>query len=64
MEKENDAERLDRIAYIIDRSCMDAVDLVQFLELTTEDIIAIMPDVLLQHEKKFQLEFGDDEESD
>lgn len=61
MEREHDAERLDRIAYIIDRSCMDAEDLVKFLELTTEDIIAIMPDVLLQHERKFELEFGEDD---
>lgn len=59
MENLNDEETLERITYIIDRSCMDAVDLVKFLELTTEDLIAIMPDVLLQNKHKFELEFGD-----
>jgi len=63
----NDIERLDRISYIIDKSCMDEVDLIKFLELTTEDIIAIMPDVLLQHEHKFLLlhqEVGEEDESE
>lgn len=62
MANKSDEERLERLTYIIDRSCMDAVDLVQFLELTTEDLIAIMPDVLLQHERKFEVELGDGEE--
>ncbi len=63
----NDIERIDRISYIIDKSCMDEVDLIKFLELTTEDIIAIMPDVLLQNERKFLLleqEVGEEDESE